>query len=80
MIHINKGTLAAYYQIEAKAETPEPINPENQDSRDRCAIQLHKKERRGTVDPAAMRRAINRYLAEQEFEVEFYFLGLIKND
>ena len=80
MIHINKGTLAAYYQIEAKADTPEPIDPKNQDSRDRCAIQLHKKERRGTVDMAAMRRAINRFVTEQELEIEQYFSGLIKND
>ena len=78
MIHVNKGTLAAYYQQEAKADTPEPIDPENQDSRTRCAIQLCKKERLGTVDLAAMRRAINRYFAEQDFEVELFFSGLIK--
>jgi hypothetical protein len=73
MIHINKGTLAAYYQIEAGAETPEPIDPTNQDSRTRCAIQLCKKEKLGTVDLAAMRRAINRFVTEQELEIESIF-------
>jgi hypothetical protein len=80
MIHINKGTLAAYYQIEAKADTPEPIDPTSQDSRTRCAIQLCKKERLETVDLAAMRRAINRFVTEQGVEIEQYFSGLIKND
>jgi hypothetical protein len=80
MKYIKKGRLAAIYQTIAETKNPEPIDLDNATHQVAAAVQLGKKVEAGTVDLAAMRKAIDLYKDRQATEFEQYFSGLIKND
>ena len=78
MKYIKKGRLAAIYQTIAETKNHEPIDLDNAAHQVAAAVQLGKKVEGGTVDLAAMRKAIDLYKDRQSTEFEQYLFDLIK--
>jgi len=80
MKYIKKGRLAAIYQTIAETKNPEPIDLDNAAHQVAAAVQLGKKVEAGTVDLAAMRKAIDLYKDRQATEFEQYLMALLFSD
>ena len=80
MKYIKKGRLAAIYQTIAETKNPEPIVLDNAAHLVAAAVQLGKKVEAGTVDLAAMRKAIDLYKDRQATEFEQYLMALLFSD